>query len=98
MVCCLGNMAGLRYKDVMPGKTGEMMYTQCEKCKAIIPRMAVRCTTCGRSRMKEVFDSELLSKKMQIEDKLRRRMERYQESLSVSRTGLSMLGGDKGKK
>ena len=52
------------------------MYTQCEKCKAIIPRMAVRCTTCGRSRMKEVFDSnisswknlsdsELLSKKMQ---------------------------------
>ena len=53
-----------------------MMYTQCEKCKAIIPRMAVRCTTCGRSRMKEVFDSnvsnwknpfdsELLSKKMQ---------------------------------
>ena len=74
------------------------MYTQCEKCKAIIPKMAVRCTTCGRSRMKEVFDSELLSKKMQIEDKLRRRMERYQESLSVSRTGLSMLGGDKGKK
>ena len=80
------------------------MYTQCEKCKAIIPRMAVRCTTCGRSRMKEVFDSnvsswknpfdsELLSKKMQIEDELRRRMERYQESLSVSRTGLSMLGG-----
>ena len=53
-----------------------MMYTQCEKCKAIIPKMAVRCTTCGRSRMKEVFDSnvsswknpfdsELLSKKMQ---------------------------------
>ena len=70
-----------------------MMYTQCEKCQAIIPRMAVRCTTCGRSRMKEVFDSELLSKKMQIEDELRRRMERYQESLSVSRTGLSMLGG-----
>ena len=67
------------------------MYTQCEKCQAIIPRMAVRCTTCG-SRIKE-SDSELLSKKMQIEDKLRRRMERYQESLSVSRTGLSMLGG-----
>lgn len=62
------------------------MYTQCEKCKAIIPKMAVRCTTCGRSRMKEVFDSnvsswknpfdsELLSKKMQIEDKLRRRID-----------------------
>ena len=53
------------------------MYTQCEKCQAIIPRMAVRCTTCGRSRMKEVFDSdsELLSKKMQIEDKLRRRID-----------------------
>lgn len=63
------------------------MYTQCEKCQAIIPRMAVRCTTCGRSRMKEVFDSnvseldikrlsdsELLSKKMQIEDELRRRL------------------------
>lgn len=52
------------------------MYTQCEKCKAIISKMAVRCPTCGRSRMKEVFDSnvsswknpfdsELLSKKMQ---------------------------------
>ena len=64
-----------------------MMYTQCEKCKAIIPRMDVRCTTCGRSRMKEVFDSnvsrwknlseaELLSKKMQKEDELRRRLER----------------------
>ena len=51
-----------------------MMYTQCEKCQAIIPRMAVRCTTCGRSRMKE-SDSELLSKKMQIEDKLRRRID-----------------------
>ena len=37
------------------------MYTQCEKCKAIIPRMAVRCTTCGRSRMKEVFDSNVSS-------------------------------------
>ena len=62
------------------------MYTQCEKCQAIIPRMAVRCTTCGRSRMKDVFDSnvsswknlsdsELLSKKMQIEDELRRRID-----------------------
>lgn len=64
-----------------------MMYTQCEKCKAIILRMAVRCTTCGRSRMKEVFDSnvsrwknlsdsELLSKKMQKEDEFKRRLER----------------------
>ena len=54
------------------------MYTQCEKCKAIISKMAVRCPTCGRSRMKELvysnvrswktpFESELLSKKMQIE-------------------------------
>ena len=68
------------------------MYIQCEKCKAIIPRMAVRCTTCGRSRMKEVFDSnisswknlsdsELLSKKMQIEDELRRRLEKCKKEL-----------------
>ena len=50
-----------------------MMYTQCEKCKAIIQKMAVRCPICGRSRMKELvysnvsswktpFESELLSK------------------------------------
>ena len=49
------------------------MYTQCEKCKTIIQKMAVRCPTCGRSRMKELvysnvsswktpFESELLSK------------------------------------
>lgn len=65
------------------------MYTQCEKCQAIIPKMAVRCTICGRSRMKEVFDSnvseldtkklsdsELLFKKMAIENEIRRRMEK----------------------
>ena len=64
-----------------------MMYTQCKKCKTIIPKMAVRCRICGRSRLKELFDSnvsrwrdlsdsELLSKKMRLEDELRRRLYR----------------------
>lgn len=64
-----------------------MMYTRCERCGGFIPYEWIRCPICGRSRMKEVFDSnvsrwknlsdsELLSKKMQKEDDLRRRLER----------------------
>lgn len=74
------------------------MYTRCERCGTVIPIMAVRCTICGRSRMKELFDSsnvsswkkftesEQLSKKIQIENEFKRRLELYQNQMYCTGT------------
>lgn len=64
------------------------MLKYCDHCGALIPKLAERCTRCGVPKVKffstptvmakkplyEMSDSELLSKKMVIENEIRRRL------------------------
>lgn len=35
------------------------MYTQCKACRGIIMKTSARCQFCGKSRIKEIFDSNV---------------------------------------